>query len=105
MKKIASKSCLYISYEYSTLNGNNSATFYRLPNGDLNITAFNRLAAIVKAYANHMADVKLPLSEAGEYEDILRYLQKTTFLSDSDLMLASFECEDSTQAEKLMYDC
>ncbi|XP_037903971.1 ras-GEF domain-containing family member 1B isoform X4 [Hermetia illucens] len=77
----------------------------RLPNGDLNITAFNRLAAIVKAYANHMADVKLPLSEAGEYEDILRYLQKTTFLSDSDLMLASFECEDSTQAEKLMYDC
>ncbi|CAD7078713.1 unnamed protein product [Hermetia illucens] len=84
MKKIASKSCLYISYEYSTLNGNNSATFYRLPNGDLNITAFNRLAAIVKAYANHMADVKLPLSEAGEYEDILRYLQKTTFLSDSE---------------------
>ncbi|XP_037903969.1 ras-GEF domain-containing family member 1B isoform X2 [Hermetia illucens] len=56
----------------------------RLPNGDLNITAFNRLAAIVKAYANHMADVKLPLSEAGEYEDILRYLQKTTFLSDSE---------------------
>ncbi|KAM7351251.1 uncharacterized protein ACRADG_004176 [Cochliomyia hominivorax] len=119
----------------------------RLPNGHININAFDRMAAIVGAFTKHMQSVKttdatttitvptvttpasintttMPSSTmqpptnpaaaaaaastsaptAGEYEMFCRHMQKTTKMSENDLMMASFDCEEPNNAEKLMYD-
>ncbi|XP_073825479.1 uncharacterized protein isoform X2 [Musca autumnalis] len=127
----------------------------RLPNGHININAFDRMAAIVGAFTKHMQSVKTtdaPLTTAtnsssnnsrvsgvsiapqvtsamvsanannnitastsastttstpatgGEYEMFCRHMQKITRLGENDLMMASFDCEEPNNAEKLMYD-
>ncbi|XP_046812686.1 uncharacterized protein LOC111691225 isoform X2 [Lucilia cuprina] len=113
----------------------------RLPNGHININAFDRMAAIVGAFTKHMQSVKttdtptaavaspptpvtissattataMPALQpstnsiaiatpAGEYEMFCRHMQKITKLSENDLMMASFDCEEPNNAEKLMYD-
>ncbi|XP_037960568.1 uncharacterized protein LOC119689743 [Teleopsis dalmanni] len=77
----------------------------RLPNGHINIVAFERMAAIVGAFTKHMNGVK-SATEAppGEYEMFCRHMQKTSKLNESELMMASFDCEEPNNAEKLMYD-
>ncbi|KAI8125667.1 hypothetical protein CVS40_4156 [Lucilia cuprina] len=112
-----------------------------LPNGHININAFDRMAAIVGAFTKHMQSVKttdtptaavaspptpvtissattataIPALQpstnsiaiatpAGEYEMFCRHMQKITKLSENDLMMASFDCEEPNNAEKLMYD-
>ncbi|XP_059220669.1 uncharacterized protein LOC106082724 [Stomoxys calcitrans] len=113
----------------------------RLPNGHININAFDRMAAIVGAFTKHMHSVKttdIPATATatasgtksvgnnciasqaimataatsttaapatgGEYEIFCRHMQKTTRLGENDLMMASFDCEEPNNAEKLMYD-
>ncbi|XP_055916859.1 uncharacterized protein LOC129949429 [Eupeodes corollae] len=79
----------------------------RLPNGHINVTAFDRVAAIAGAFTKHMSSVKAPLTAdttPGEYEAFCRHMQKTSTLNESELMMASFDCEEPNNAEKLMYD-
>ncbi|XP_055839555.1 ras-GEF domain-containing family member 1B [Episyrphus balteatus] len=79
----------------------------RLPNGHINVTAFDRVAAIAGAFTKHMSSVKAPSTAdttPGEYEAFCRHMQKTSTLNESELMMASFDCEEPNNAEKLMYD-
>ncbi|XP_034472000.1 uncharacterized protein LOC117779795 [Drosophila innubila] len=77
----------------------------RLPNGHINIIAFDRMAAIVGAFTKHMQATKPSVApSSGEYEHFCCQMQQTTKLSEADLMMASFECEEPNNAEKLMYD-
>ncbi|XP_050320215.1 ras-GEF domain-containing family member 1B isoform X2 [Bactrocera neohumeralis] len=77
----------------------------RLPNGHINIMAFDRMAAIVGAFTKHMHAVKSP-NEAppGEYKTFCQHMQRSSKLSETELMMASFDCEEPNNAEKLMYD-
>ncbi|XP_067625318.1 uncharacterized protein [Eurosta solidaginis] len=77
----------------------------RLPNGHINIVAFDRMAAIVGAFTKHMHSVKSP-NEAppGEYKIFCQHMQRSSKLSETELMMASFDCEEPNNAEKLMYD-
>ncbi|XP_063701831.1 ras-GEF domain-containing family member 1B [Culicoides brevitarsis] len=77
----------------------------RLPNGDINMTACNRLAAVVGAFTRHIRDIHTSLTEPGnEHDALCQYMQSCKLMSESDLMLASFDCEEPTQAEKQLYD-
>ncbi|XP_049536781.1 ras-GEF domain-containing family member 1B [Anopheles darlingi] len=76
----------------------------RLPNGHINITAFDRLAAIVGAFTRHMNQVNQTLPDVGEYAMLCRFMQSCKLLNETELMLASFECEAPTPAEKELYD-
>ncbi|XP_055544985.1 ras-GEF domain-containing family member 1B isoform X2 [Wyeomyia smithii] len=76
----------------------------RLPNGHINIAAFDRLAAIVGAFTRHMCQVNQTLPEVGEFAHLCYYMQSCRLLSETELMLASFECEEPTIAEKELYD-
>uniref|UniRef100_A0A336N054 CSON003817 protein n=2 Tax=Culicoides sonorensis TaxID=179676 RepID=A0A336N054_CULSO len=77
----------------------------RLPNGDINITACNRLAAIVGAFTKHIREIHTTLIEpTNEYDSLTKYIQSCKLMSESDLMLSSFDCEEPTQAEKQLYD-
>ncbi|XP_055375627.1 ras-GEF domain-containing family member 1B [Condylostylus longicornis] len=76
----------------------------KLPNGHINIDAFDKLAAIVGAFTKHMSEIKISAGEPGEYQAFCRHMQIVSTLSDSELMMASFDCEEPNQAEKLMYD-
>ncbi|XP_055593385.1 ras-GEF domain-containing family member 1B isoform X2 [Uranotaenia lowii] len=76
----------------------------RLPNGHINMTAFDRLAAIVGAFTKHMCQVNQTLPELGEFAGLGRHMQSCQLLNESELMLASFECESPTTAEKELYD-
>ncbi|KAL9924588.1 uncharacterized protein ACN2A1_007929 isoform 1-T3 [Glossina fuscipes fuscipes] len=77
----------------------------RLPNGDINVSAFDRMAAIVGAFTKHMHAVKTTEAPTNsEYETFCRHMQKITKMAENDLMMASFDCEEPNNAEKLMYD-
>ncbi|KAH8378476.1 hypothetical protein KR093_011607 [Drosophila rubida] len=77
----------------------------RLPNGHINIIAFDRMAAIVGAFTKHMQAMKPALApSSSEYEHFCSHMQQTTKLGEADLMMASFDCEEPNNAEKLMYD-
>ncbi|XP_017047719.1 uncharacterized protein LOC108092584 isoform X2 [Drosophila ficusphila] len=77
----------------------------RLANGHINMAAFDRMAAIVGAFTKHMQAMKAaPAPSSGEYEHFCRHMQKTTKLGEAELMMASFDCEEPNNAEKLMYD-
>lgn len=55
----------------------------RLPNGHINVAAFDRLATIVGAFTKHMTDVNANLTDAKEYEDIYRHMQTCKLLTDA----------------------
>ncbi|XP_016945998.3 uncharacterized protein [Drosophila suzukii] len=77
----------------------------RLANGHINMAAFDRMAAIVGAFTKHMQAMKAaPAPSSGEYEHFCRHMQQTTKLGEAELMMASFDCEEPNNAEKLMYD-
>ncbi|XP_002003723.3 uncharacterized protein LOC6577786 [Drosophila mojavensis] len=76
-----------------------------LPNGHINVIAFDRMAAIVGAFTKHMQAMKpTQAPSSGEYEHFCTHMQRTTKLSEAELMMASFDCEEPNNAEKLMYD-
>ncbi|XP_054744416.1 uncharacterized protein LOC129248830 [Anastrepha obliqua] len=56
----------------------------RLPNGHINIMAFDRMAAIVGAFTKHMHAVKAP-NEAppGEYKIFCQHMQRSSKLSET----------------------
>lgn len=58
--------------------------FCSLPNGHINIMAFDRMAAIVGAFTKHMNAVKSP-NEAppGEYKTFCQHMQRSSKLSES----------------------
>ncbi|XP_053960485.1 uncharacterized protein LOC128864754 [Anastrepha ludens] len=60
----------------------------RLPNGHINIMAFDRMAAIVGAFTKHMHAVKAP-NEAppGEYKIFCQHMQRSSKLSETELKL------------------
>ncbi|XP_034129361.1 uncharacterized protein LOC117584521 isoform X3 [Drosophila guanche] len=77
----------------------------RLQNGHINMAAFDRMAAIVGAFTKHMQAMKTAQTpSSGEYEHFCRHMQQTTKLGEAELMMASFDCEEPNNAEKLMYD-
>ncbi|XP_070132982.1 ras-GEF domain-containing family member 1B-B isoform X2 [Drosophila bipectinata] len=77
----------------------------RLANGHINMAAFDRMAAIVGAFTKHMQAVKAAQAPStGEYERFCWHMQQTTKLGEAELMMASFDCEEPNNAEKLMYD-
>ncbi|XP_039149528.1 uncharacterized protein LOC6730837 isoform X2 [Drosophila simulans] len=77
----------------------------RLANGHINMAAFDRMAAIVGAFTKHMQAMKAAQApSSGEYEHFCRHMQQTTKLGEAELMMASFDCEEPNNAEKLMYD-
>ncbi|XP_053677348.1 ras-GEF domain-containing family member 1B [Anopheles nili] len=76
----------------------------RLPNGHINMTAFDRLAAIVGAFTKHMSQVNQTLPDVGQYATLCQFMQSCKLLNETELMLASFECEPPTSAEKELYD-
>ncbi|XP_040167993.1 ras-GEF domain-containing family member 1B-like isoform X2 [Anopheles arabiensis] len=76
----------------------------RLPNGHINMTAFDRLAAIVGAFTKHMIQVNQTLPDVGQYATLCQFMQSCKLLNETELMLASFECEAPTPAEKELYD-
>ncbi|KAM8716913.1 hypothetical protein ACLKA7_003736 [Drosophila subpalustris] len=77
----------------------------RLPNGHIDINAFDRMAAIVGAFTKHMQAMKSTQAPSGdEYAHFCSHMQQTTKLGEADLMMASFDCEEPNNAEKLMYD-
>ncbi|KAH8349241.1 hypothetical protein KR067_003451 [Drosophila pandora] len=77
----------------------------RLANGHINMAAFDRMAAIVGAFTKHMQAVKAAQApSSGEYEHFCWHMQQTTKLGEAELMMASFDCEEPNNAEKLMYD-
>ncbi|KAH8267419.1 hypothetical protein KR018_001033 [Drosophila ironensis] len=77
----------------------------RLANGHINMAAFDRMAAIVGAFTKHMQAMKAAQAPSGgEYERFCRHMQQTTKLGEAELMMASFDCEEPNNAEKLMYD-
>ncbi|XP_041452224.1 uncharacterized protein LOC111071809 isoform X4 [Drosophila obscura] len=76
-----------------------------LQNGHINMAAFDRMAAIVGAFTKHMQAMKAAQApSSGEYEHFGRHMQQTTKLGETELMMASFDCEEPNNAEKLMYD-
>ncbi|EDV57594.2 uncharacterized protein LOC6542220 [Drosophila erecta] len=76
-----------------------------LANGHINMAAFDRMAAIVGAFTKHMQAMKAAQApSSGEYEHFCRHMQQTTKLGEAELMMASFDCEEPNNAEKLMYD-
>ncbi|XP_064538970.1 uncharacterized protein LOC135428787 isoform X2 [Drosophila montana] len=77
----------------------------RLQNGHINVIAFDRMAAIVGAFTKHMQAMKTTQGpSSGEYEHFCTHMQRTTKLGEAELMMASFDCEEPNNAEKLMYD-
>lgn len=58
-----------------------------LPNGHINVIAFDRMAAIVGAFTRHMQAMKVSSSSAspssGEYEHFCSHMQRTTKLGDA----------------------
>ncbi|XP_058445942.1 ras-GEF domain-containing family member 1B isoform X2 [Malaya genurostris] len=76
----------------------------RLPNGHINIAAFDRLAAITGAFTRHMCQVNQTLPDVGEFVHLCQYMQSCKLLNETELMLASFDCEEPTIAEKELYD-
>lgn len=58
--------------------------FCSLPNGHINIMAFDRMAAIVGAFTKHMHAVKSP-NEAppGEYKTFCQHMQRSSKLSET----------------------
>ncbi|KAH8385530.1 hypothetical protein KR200_003527 [Drosophila serrata] len=77
----------------------------RLANGHINMAAFDRMAAIVGAFTKHMQAMKAAQApSSGEYEHFCWHMQQTTKLGEAELMMASFDCEEPNNAEKLMYD-
>lgn len=66
--------------------------FRRLPNGHLNVAAFNRLAAIVGAFTKHMCDtvtnaVPQTSDVRDEYQNLCRRMQSCTLLTDNGTLL------------------
>lgn len=55
----------------------------RLANGDINVSAFHRLAAIVGAFTRHMQEVNTTLPDIGEHEALCRYMQSCRILNES----------------------
>uniref|UniRef100_A0A182PUV9 Uncharacterized protein n=1 Tax=Anopheles epiroticus TaxID=199890 RepID=A0A182PUV9_9DIPT len=47
----------------------------RLPNGHINMTAFDRLAAIVGAFTRHMIQVNQTLPDVGQYATLCQFMQ------------------------------
>ncbi|XP_062141028.1 ras-GEF domain-containing family member 1B-like isoform X2 [Drosophila sulfurigaster albostrigata] len=85
--------------------GERENCLHRLPNGHIDINAFDRMAAIVGAFTKHMQAMKSTQTPSGdEYEHFCSHMQQTTKLAEAELMMASFECEEPNNAEKLMYD-
>uniref|UniRef100_A0A8D8A016 Ras-GEF domain-containing family member 1B-A n=1 Tax=Culex pipiens TaxID=7175 RepID=A0A8D8A016_CULPI len=76
----------------------------RLPNGHINMSAFDRLAAVVGAFTRHMSQVNQTLPDVGAYGLLCHHMQSCRLLNETELMLASFECEGATVAEKELYD-
>ncbi|XP_062545498.1 ras-GEF domain-containing family member 1B isoform X1 [Armigeres subalbatus] len=76
----------------------------RLPNGHINMTAFDRMAAIAGAFTKHMCQVNQTLPDVGEFANLCRHMQSCKLQNESELMLASFSCEEPTIAEKELYD-
>lgn len=55
-----------------------------LPNGHINVIAFDRMAAIVGAFTRHMHGMKATWSpSSGEYEHFCAHMQRTTKLGDA----------------------
>ncbi|KAH8377818.1 hypothetical protein KR093_007247 [Drosophila rubida] len=85
--------------------GERENCLHRLPNGHIDVNAFDRMAAIVGAFTKHMQAMKSTQTPSGdEYEHFCSHMQRTTKLGEAELMMASFECEEPNNAEKLMYD-
>lgn len=85
--------------------GERENCLHRLPNGHIDINAFDRMAAIVGAFTKHMQAMKSTQAPSGdEYEHFCSHMQQTTKLGEAELMMASFDCEEPNNAEKLMYD-
>lgn len=55
----------------------------RLPNGYINVAAFDRLAAIVGAFTKHMCEVNTKLPEISGYENLCRHIQSCSLLNES----------------------
>lgn len=55
----------------------------RLPNGHINMTAFDRLAAIVGAFTRHMNQVNQTLPDVGEYAMLCRFMQSCKLLNET----------------------
>ncbi|KAI9584120.1 hypothetical protein GQX74_010455 [Glossina fuscipes] len=56
----------------------------RLPNGDINVSAFDRMAAIVGAFTKHMHAVKTTEAPTNsEYETFCRHMQKITKMAEN----------------------
>lgn len=61
-----------------------SPSLRRLPNGHINITAFDRMAAIVGAFTKHMQSMKTTQAPSGEeYAQFCHHMQQTTKLGES----------------------
>uniref|UniRef100_A0A182NB68 Ras-GEF domain-containing protein n=1 Tax=Anopheles dirus TaxID=7168 RepID=A0A182NB68_9DIPT len=55
----------------------------RLPNGHINVTAFDRLAAIVGAFTKHMIQVNQTLPDVGQYGTLCQYMQSCKLLNET----------------------
>lgn len=55
----------------------------RLPNGDINMLAFDKLATIVGAFTKHMTEVSTDSEYADGCEELYRYMQTCTLLNDA----------------------
>uniref|UniRef100_A0A182TER1 N-terminal Ras-GEF domain-containing protein n=1 Tax=Anopheles melas TaxID=34690 RepID=A0A182TER1_9DIPT len=56
----------------------------RLPNGHINMTAFDRLAAIVGAFTKHMIQVNQTLPDVGQYATLCQFMQSCKLLNETD---------------------
>uniref|UniRef100_A0A1A9UKU6 Uncharacterized protein n=1 Tax=Glossina austeni TaxID=7395 RepID=A0A1A9UKU6_GLOAU len=65
-----------------------STQYFKLPNGDINVSAFDRMAAIVGAFTKHMHAVKTTEAPTNsEYETFCRHMQKITKMAENGLCM------------------
>ncbi|KXJ80627.1 hypothetical protein RP20_CCG023950, partial [Aedes albopictus] len=55
----------------------------RLPNGHINMTAFDRMAAIAGAFTKHMCQVNQTLPDVGEFATLCRHMQSCKLPNES----------------------
>uniref|UniRef100_A0A1B0BHF2 Uncharacterized protein n=1 Tax=Glossina palpalis gambiensis TaxID=67801 RepID=A0A1B0BHF2_9MUSC len=78
------KRAVCLSFE-SILFVDHSDKALRLPNGDINVSAFDRMAAIVGAFTKHMHAVKTTEAPTNsEYETFCRHMQKITKMAENE---------------------
>ncbi|KAL1390387.1 hypothetical protein pipiens_012386 [Culex pipiens pipiens] len=55
----------------------------RLPNGHINMSAFDRLAAVVGAFTRHMSQVNQTLPDVGAYGHLCHHMQSCRLLNET----------------------